>query len=172
MPPRLWVRPASLRDLDVLVRQRRRMWEDMGVLEGLDEADRVYRAWARRRLGRTLFAWVAEARDGRVVGGGCLWLMVVHPRPGFPGGPQPYLLSFYTEPAFRGQGIARRIVRACVRWARERGHPRVTLHASSMGRPVYEALGFVPTGEMKLGLPPRRPRRKRPSRPGSASPRK
>lgn len=143
-----------MRDLELLVRHRRRMWAEMGVERGLDEADRAYRAWARRRL-RTgeLVAWVVEER-GEPAASGAAWLMVVHPRPGLAGGPQPYLLSFFTEPGHRGKGHAARIVREAVRWARREGYPRLTLHASSMGRPVYARLGFERTWEMKLDLAP------------------
>lgn len=151
--PRYTLRRATLRDLDVLVRQRRRMWEDMGVTRGLDEADVVFRRWARARLrSGKLVGFLAEDGRGLVVAGGCVWLMVVHPRPGYPGGDQPYLLSFYTEPAHRGKGLARKVLRVCLAWCREQGYPRVTLHASAMGRPIYEQHGFERTWEMKLAL--------------------
>ena len=89
-----------------------------------------------------------------MVGGGSLWLQPVQPRPGFDGGGQPYLLSFYTEPAARGRGAATALVEACVAWARAHGYPRVTLHASRFGRRVYEKLGFERTWEMKRPLAP------------------
>ena len=69
------------------------------------------------------------------------------------------LLGMFTEPAWRGKGIARRIVQAAMRWSRERGYPRITLHASKMGRPVYEKLGFERTWEMRRFLRPRVSRR-------------
>lgn len=156
MPPRITLRPATLRDLGHLVAQRRAMWADMriGTARELDEADAVYRRWARARLrDGTLVAWVAEA-GGEVVGGGALWLQPVQPRPGWAEGHTPYLLSMYTHPAWRGRGVAKRIVKAAIAWARKRGYPRMTLHASDAGRPVYEALGFEATREMKLQLRP------------------
>lgn len=140
------------------------MWEDMGVREDLDGADRVYRAWARTRLRKgTLQAWVAEA-SGEIVAGGALWLQPVQPRPGFPQGLTPYLLSMYTEPAWRGRGIARRIVQRAIAWCRAQGYPRTTLHASEMGRSVYEALGYERTWEMKLQLRGEPVSRARPAR--------
>jgi hypothetical protein len=36
-----------------------------------------------------------------------------------------------------------------LRWLKERGIQRVTLHATEMGRPLYEELGFVPSNEMR-----------------------
>lgn len=147
------LRRATLRDLDLLVRHRRRMWVDIGLgftEAELDAADPVYRRWVRARLrSGVLVGWVVEI-GGRPVASGCVWVQSVQPRPRWPKGRQPYLLSMFTEPEFRGRGFARKIVRASIDWARREGYPRFTLHASDRGRPVYEALGFARTWEMKL----------------------
>src|SRR3989304_1375180 len=57
--PRIRVRLATLADLDLLVRHRRRMWEAISDIpeDLLDAADPVYRRWARTRM-----------RTGRLVG--------------------------------------------------------------------------------------------------------
>lgn len=116
----------------------------------LDAADPVYRRWIRLRLlSGEAVAWVSEARDGTPAASGVLWVQRVQPRPRWPSGATPYLMSMYTEPAHRGQGHAKRIVRAATAWTKEQGFPRATLHASEMGRPIYEALGWVRTWEMK-----------------------
>ncbi len=162
---RFTVRPATLRDLDLLVRQRRGMWRDMGVGDkrSLDRADVVYRQWARRNLRSGEFrAWVARNSRGKILGGGAIWLQPVQPRPGYERGVQPYLLSMYTERASRGQGVASRIVREAVNWTRRRGYPSLRLHASEMGRGVYSNLGFKRSWEMKMEFRQRklsRPRR-------------
>lgn len=81
------------------------MWEDMGVRDkrALLRADKVYRKWARKQLAAgTLKAWVVEDPSGRVVASGCLWLQPVQPTPIFEGTAQPYLMSMYTEPGYRG----------------------------------------------------------------------
>ncbi len=99
--------------MDALVHQRREMWKDLGVKNQKlhDEADRVYRRWARDRLkNETLVAWIVNSRDDRVAGGGCLWLQPIQPRPGRSSQLQPYLLSMYTEPDFRRKGVASLIV--------------------------------------------------------------
>ena len=139
------------------------MWFDMGYKNKaeLDAADRVYRRWAKPRLKTgALVGFIVEA-DGQIAGSGCLWLRPVQPvpvpgRPGFKGGGQPYLLSMYTEHAFRGKGVATKIVKESIRWAKAKGFPRMTLHASDMGRSVYEKLGFKQTWEMKLELKPKK----------------
>ncbi len=150
---RFTVRPVTLRDVDVLVRQRRGMWRDMGVGDkrSLDRADVVYRQWARRHLRSGEFrAWLARNSEGKTVGGGALWLQPVQPRPGYERGVQPYLLSMYTERASRGQGVASRVVREAVNWTRKNGFPSLRLHASEMGRGVYSNLGFKRSWEMKM----------------------
>ena len=159
--PRARLRQATLDDLATLVRQRRRMFEHMGATDAalLDEADRLYRRWARARLkSGKLVGFLVEER-GEAVAGGCVWLQPVQPRPHALVTEQPYILSMFTEPAHRGKGHASRIVRAAVQWARERGYPRISLHASEEGRSVYERLGFEPTTEMRLKLDA--PRRRR-----------
>lgn len=152
---RLSVRKATLRDTDVLVRQRRAMWVDLGVKNGTvhNEGDRNYRQWARTRLkSHQLVGWVVEDQLGRVAGGGCLWLQPVQPRPHRMAMVQPYLLSMYTEPHFRRLGVASMVVNEAIAWSRRNGFERLMLHASEMGRSVYRRLGFKRTWEMRLDL--------------------
>jgi len=152
---RLSVRPAGVRDLDALVHQRRAMWKALGV--GNEElhvkGDRVYKRWARARLkNHELMAWVVKSSDGRIAGGGCVWLQPVQPRPQRRSMVQPYLLSMYTEPDFRKRGVASMVVKEAIRWCRKRRYERLMLHASKMGRGVYRRLGFKRTWEMRLNL--------------------
>ncbi|HEY5539295.1 MAG TPA: GNAT family N-acetyltransferase [Thermoplasmata archaeon] len=151
------VRLATRRDLHLLVRHRRGMWESMGERDGraLDEGDRVYRRWARQRLtSKRLVGFIAEDAAGHAVASGCIWLRPAQPRPGFHLRPVPYLMSMFTEPDYRGRGLARRIVRESIRWCRDRGYPRLTLHASTQGRSLYRSRGFQRTWEMRIKLIP------------------
>ncbi|HEX9340024.1 MAG TPA: GNAT family N-acetyltransferase [Thermoplasmata archaeon] len=155
------VRRATLKDLDLLVRHRRGMWEavaDLSVRD-LDAADRVYRRWARARIrsGR-LVAFIVE-QDGVAVASGCVWIMAVQPRPLWKGTRAAYLLSMFTEPSHRGRGHATRVVRAAVRWAKARGIDVMLLHASRFGEPIYRKEGFEPTTEMRRFLSTQRRRR-------------
>ena len=98
---------------------------------------------------RRLVCYVAVTEDEKVVAGGVIWLRENHPSPGFAGGKIPYLLSFYTDPQYRGRGLATLIAKEAMEWARERGYPWMTLHASPMGRGIYEKLGWESTTEMR-----------------------
>jgi GNAT superfamily N-acetyltransferase len=147
------VREATLEDLDLLVRQRRQMFEEISDASPaeLDEVDCLYRRWVRARLksGRYV-AFVVEVERGRIAASGGLWLMPLPPRPWTRGGRAPYLMSMYTERADRGRGYATLVVRAAVRWAKAHGHKVVILHSSDESRGIYESVGFRPTSEMRL----------------------
>ena len=148
------LRPASSADLDLLVRHRRRMWEDMGKLgPGADDpSEAAYRRWLMPLLASgEVVGWVEQA-EGRPLGSGLLWFQAWHPRPMVPRGTIPYLLSVFVEPEARGRGVARAIAVAAIAAARAAGHPRIALHASDAGRPLYESLGFTPRSEMVLDL--------------------
>ena len=152
---RVKLRHVSLRDLDLLVRQRRAMWTDMGEKNRakLDEESRIFRSWLRSRLktGRVV-GWIAETGRGDIVAGGIVWLRPIVSRPGVQHLVQPFVLSMYTEPKWRGRGLASRIIDEAVKWAKKNGYEEIRLHASSMGRGVYIRRGFRRSWEMKLKL--------------------
>lgn len=147
------LRRARLADLDVLVYQRSRMWEDMGEKNRneLRTQNRVYRSWARSRLKNgSLVGWVAETNRRRIVAGGTLWLRPAVPRPGFVQGVQPFLLSLYTEPQWRGRGLASRILDEAIKWVKKEGYREVLLHSSPLGKGLYVRRRFKRTSEMRL----------------------
>jgi GNAT superfamily N-acetyltransferase len=68
-------------------------------------------------------------------------------------GRQAIVINVYTEPAFRRQGLARRLMTEVLRWAAEVELDGLVLHAAPDGRPLYEQLGFAATNEMRfMGL--------------------
>jgi len=106
--------------------------------------------WVRPRLadGRYI-GWLLED-DGAVVGGAGMWLMDFPPHWMDPEPVRAYLLNFYVDPVARGRGLAEMMLKAAVDEARRRGIGVVSLHASRMGRPIYERNGFEGTNEMML----------------------
>lgn len=159
------VRRASVADTDVLVHQRLRMFEDMGVLRGpgVDAGALAadFRAWLGRMLPEeTYVAWVVDAvsdAGAQVVAGGGATLIPWPPGPSYPGGHLAFVYNLYTEPAFRGQGLARRVMTAIHAHCRALGIRSVALNASVDGQPLYESMGYrVSTSPMmflSLGEP-------------------
>jgi GNAT superfamily N-acetyltransferase len=134
------------------------MWSDIGhrTEAEITEHDAGYRRWAKSRLrSGELVGCVAESTDGSAVASGLVWYRPDQPRPKLPSLVSPYILSMYTEPAWRGRGIATRIVRELLVLIREAGYPNAELHASRFGRRLYGRLGFERTWEMRLWLDPK-----------------
>ncbi len=151
------IRAATQADIPAILHHRRAMFVDMhiGTPESVEAAITLFAPYLERSLqDGTYRAWLAEAEGGQVVGGGGL---IVHEWPAAAREPRPqmrrvYILNVYTEPDYRGHGIAHRVMQAIVDWCRQEGFCSVVLHASVQGRPIYEAMGFKPTNEMRLEL--------------------
>jgi GNAT superfamily N-acetyltransferase len=58
--------------------------------------------------------------------------------------------SVYTLPEYRRKGIARKLMRMLIAEAKELQIRRLVLWASTMGRPMYESIGFEPSDGMEL----------------------
>lgn len=165
--PRFRLRTARLDDIPVLVRLRSSMMRDIGRSSEplIRRHEGRFSPWLRAALrARRITGLLAQDPTGRVVGCGLLWLQPRPPSPRYPFTEVPYVLSMYTVPEWRGRGIATAIVRRFVHQARRLGYPRVELHATEAGRPVYARVGFEPTDQMRLELgrgssPRRAPRR-------------
>jgi GNAT superfamily N-acetyltransferase len=146
---------ATSADLAILVAHRLNMWKDIHPEQKAQvvRSESRTRSWIRRKLAEgSLVGLIARAPDGTVAGSGCIWLRDEQPRPTNPGHVVPYLMSMYTEKGFRRRGVARLVVKSALKWCRDHGYERVTLHASTQGRPLYESLGFETTSEMRLSL--------------------
>ncbi|MDA4119111.1 MAG: GNAT family N-acetyltransferase [Thaumarchaeota archaeon] len=161
------VRLAGEPDIPTLTAQRHKMFEDMHSPPSKDQAvhDKAFPGWAKREIrAERLFCFLVESDDSRTVGGATLWLREVQPYPGFAGGKIPYLMSVYTEPDFRGRGVATLVIKQAMDWAKRHRYPSMSLHASKDGRKIYESLGWESGNEMDYEFksksePGRRPRR-------------
>ncbi len=60
-----------------------------------------------------------------------------------PSGEKAYIMNMYTHPEYWRRGIARKLLDLLVQEARDRGVTAISLEAAAMGRPLYEAYGFV-----------------------------
>jgi len=121
-----------------------------------DEAamERQIADWLSRRLdSHEVAAYLAEV-DGAPAGIGALSIYEVPPSPGM-SGTEAYVSSMYTEPRFRGRGVARAVLAELLAFAHAAGvRGRVWLRTTEAGRPLYLAAGFTPRDYfMQLRLP-------------------
>jgi GNAT superfamily N-acetyltransferase len=149
------IRAATRADVPDLVRLRRTMFESMGYddVAQLDATDAAARAYFEQAIPTGAFyGWLAVTAAGEAVGAGGVVIDRHPPGPSNLSGRSGYMMNVVTVPHWRRRGIARRVMRAMLLWLEGQGIQRATLHATEMGRPLYEELGFIESNEMRLTL--------------------
>jgi len=151
------IRRATLADLETLVALRFGLFRDLG--RALDAAgtatlDAAMRAYIVEELPAERFiGWLACDDDGAPIGCGGFVFVRRPLQPEDTSGREGYIMNMYTEPAWRGRGVASLMVRAILNFARTAGVRQIHLHASAQGRSVYERAGFVALAtEMGISL--------------------
>lgn len=148
------IREANPDDIPEILRQRRRMYEDMNYKDtaALDAMSSLSSAHLQKAFAEGSFhAWLACAGDRAVAGGAVIvspWL--AHPYD--LGCRRATILNVYTDPEYRRRGIGCKLMQTMIDWCKRQGLARVTLHASDDGRHLYESLGFEDSNEMRLKL--------------------
>lgn len=148
------LRPSTLADLDLHVAHRVRMFEDM---EYGDEAGRLRMAATFRDRLRTWLTTgevrgvVAEV-DGNAVAGALIQFREALPSPLTEQAVRGYLFNVFTEPGYRGRGLARIMTQALLDEAHALGVGMVELHASREAEALYRKMGFEPTPEFRVIL--------------------
>lgn len=146
------IRRATVQDAETICHHRLRMFVDSGFGDESQLSDVIdqFRKWVTPRLeNETYLGWLIDEGDRSVAGLG-MWLMDYAPNFRDAGGTRGYLMNMYVAPEMRRRGLARRLVDCAVQEARARQIRVVTLHATKLGRSLYEQYGFKPTTEMML----------------------
>lgn len=152
---KLQYRRAEPEDLELVVETRLEVLRAANGLPEdapLPEVEAESRAYFRRALGSgEALVELAFAGAEFVAAGGVSFYRVM-PTVHNPDGRKAYIMNMYVRPAYRRRGIARNMLDRLVRAARARGVDHITLEATAMGRPLYEAYGFVGMAE-EMELP-------------------
>lgn len=155
MNERFTIREAKPEDLAVVMHHRRSMFCDMGY--GDEAARDAMQAtsepfFAKGLLTGTYRGWLVENEEKKVIAGGGIVIFDYHSSPLDPFPKRPMVVNMYTEPEYRRQGLARKLMDIMIEWCRKEGFGSVLLHSSTEGRSLYESLGFKQTNEMRLML--------------------
>lgn len=148
-------RKATLQDINALVELRIEMRNERESPEGVDlvlfrENTRAY--YHNRMADGSYVSWVA-AKNGRIVAMSGMYFYEVPPTYSNINGMVAYVMSVYTKPEYRRQGIAQALFEHLLAQAKSKGCTEISLNASSMGRPMYEKYGFaIDNQAMKLHL--------------------
>jgi len=110
-----------------------------------------YDEFYRSRMAQDRAALFLAEVDERPIGVAAVYMLTNHRSEIF-GFLSAYVSNVWVEPQWRRRGIASRLTRMAVEWARQHGCEVIRLRSSKMGRPVYAGLGFVESDEMELRL--------------------
>lgn len=141
-------------DLELICRHREAMFLEAG---GDPAALRVmtehFRPWLRVRLDDGRYYGFMVMDEGRPAAGIGLMSIDWPPHPAHPTQDQRgYVLNVYVEPAYRRRGLATALMKLAEAEFARRGLGFAVLHATEVGRPVYQALGWAATREMTKTL--------------------
>lgn len=149
------IRRASAADAAVLVQFRHDMFAEMGFATPaqLERMRARMLDWLPAQIDAGRYrAWLAVTGTGDIAAAAAVWLYDAPPHPVDAQTQRAHVLDVYTCPAYRRQGLARRLMTVIIDWCRAEGYAAITLRASDGGRPLYERLGFTTTSEMQLRL--------------------
>lgn len=146
------LRRATAKDIPALCEMRKRQLVDEGLRPDTHIDDELRAYFETSLANDTLAEWVYED-EGVIVATAAMAFMPFPPTFSNPIGTRAYVTNMYTAPSHRGMGIATRMLPLLIDEAKQRGIRKVLLHASQMGRPLYERQGFKPNDSwMELDL--------------------
>jgi GNAT superfamily N-acetyltransferase len=152
------IRPCNQDDAATIAHHRVEMFREMGEVPTEDLArellEKSSTALAAALADKTYVGWFAVSPAADVVAGVGAHIKpqlprMAHTRTRVEVAPVPLVVNVYTEPEWRGQGVARALMGVLMDWAVSVGADRIVLHASDAGRPLYTDLGFKQTNEMR-----------------------
>lgn len=149
------IRPATPIDLPTIVKFRHAMFEGMGYVNRaeLELTDAKFEEWVEPKLANGEYhGWFLQDESGKIVGGAGIWVMEWVPHALDGSTQRGNILNVYCLPEYQELGILRRLLIQILDDCRDNGIRSVIVNPSDAMRPLYEALGFRPTGEMKIQM--------------------
>ena len=136
---------ATKEDIDELVKLRiSYMVDDFGGVSDHEKEcmEKQLPDYFNRKLGDELIAFVAK--DGnRIVSVAYLHIIEMPANSILLNGLYGEVLSVYTEPEYRGNGLCTKLIQNLIDYGKRRGLGRVDLSATKEGYPIYSKRGFV-----------------------------
>ena len=149
------VRRAVPGDEEEIQRLRHQMAFDVfgAPPPALDEPNHVaavkkLRMWLEAGDEAVTVCFVIDALDGNGLAASAIGTVDERlPSSRNPSGRSGYIYGVCTEERYRRRGYSRRVLQALIDWYTEQGIPRIELHSSEYGEPLYRELGFeAPNG--------------------------
>jgi ribosomal protein S18 acetylase RimI-like enzyme len=150
------IRETTEQDDDIFVRHCLATWATLGWPEERffpDAAERIRQGIQDIRQRHPMGGFLAM--DGEEVVGSIIYYLHYLP---YPRVVRPayfdlaYVCGMFVEPAYRRQGIARRLMEHTANHLRSLGSTSIVLHSMPNARGFYERLDFAPASELRLAL--------------------
>lgn len=136
------LRQAIFTDISQLINLRKKMLVEEGLYVETNIDNELLRYFENGMEKQELLMWVAEEGNKIIATCGVCFYQLP---PSFknPTGRNAYIVNVYTEPQYRKQGIATKLLEMTLQGVRQRGFKIVRLHASEEGKSVYKKMGFT-----------------------------
>jgi len=129
-------------DIERLIQVRLEMLREVNGLSDEYVYDENFVAENRKYFEKGDQSTVLALDDEKVVGCASLSYIWIMPTFDHPTGTRAHLMNVYTTSGYRRRGISKRMIEMLIDEAKEKGVTEISLDATEMGRPLYEALGF------------------------------
>ena len=135
-------RTAVKADIDFLVQSRLNFIEVDPAHEGYGFMQKSCRHYLQESFDNQTCEAVLAEEGGVIVGLGVIFYYRSVPSLLNPTGFNGYITNLFVEEAFRRRGIGRELAKRLINKAAGRNCYIITLHASELGKPLYQSLGF------------------------------
>ena len=139
------LRLATLDDIQKLVELRIKFLKEVRIdspTDGLDEYREVMSNYLKKEMPSGNFiAWLAITNNEIIATSGLITIQR-QPQLWNMSGQEVYIMNMYTKPEWRRKGIGTAILEKLIDEARNRGVEAIKLHATPMGKALYEKRGF------------------------------
>lgn len=134
---------AKKTDIEILMQVRLEMLREVNNLPDSYEYVATFVDESRRYFEEGNQTTVLAIDGETVVGCASISYIWIMPTYSHPTGNRAHLMNVYTRADYRRHGISKKMVEILIEEAVKKGVTEISLDATEMGRPLYEALGFV-----------------------------
>lgn len=145
-------RKANIKDIPVLIDVRKKQLIDEGIEPNIDIDEELTKYFNEKLADNSLVELLMEENE-QIIATAAIAFIDFPPTYTNKTGRKGYINNMYTDPNYRGKGIATRMLDRLVNEAKERNVNKICLIASKLGKPVYKKYGFQDSNEcLELNL--------------------
>lgn len=134
-------RKAEVKEAEELAQLRKKQLIDEGIKPNRDIDAELVEFFVSTLTSGELIEWVVED-EGKIIATAAVLFQKFPPSFSRKTGLKAYVTNMYTNPNYRGQGIATELLSKLKMEAENKEASELWLGASTMGKPVYQNFGF------------------------------